>query len=226
MNTSIATKERRNKLQVTTRVRNALLVCGILSSVLYVFMNIVVPFYFPGYSVVSQTVSELSAINAPSRPIWVILGIIYSLLVCLFGWGVWQAAYKSKPLNVLAVLILIYGFSGFFWPPMHLRGNQSSLTDILHIVFGIATVILMMFMMWFGAKAFGKKFRLYCFVSLALFILFGTLTGIESPNIATNEPTPLIGVWERINIGIFLLWIIVFAITLLQKRACITSSND
>ena len=43
-----------------------LLICGILSSLLYVLMNIFVPL-FEGYNIPSHTVSELSAINPPSE---------------------------------------------------------------------------------------------------------------------------------------------------------------
>ena len=34
--------------------------------------------------------------------------------------------------------------------------------------------------------------------------------------IAANLPTPLIGVWERINLGVFPFWVVVFAIVLLR----------
>jgi hypothetical protein len=33
-----------------------------------------------------------------------------------------------------------------------------------------------------------------------------------------NLPTPLIGVWERINIGVFLLWVVMLAIALLRVQ--------
>jgi hypothetical protein len=49
-------------------------------------------------------------------------------------------------------------------------------------------------------------------------VVFGVLTGMESPNLQTNQPTPRIGVWERINIGVFMLWILVLAITLLKAE--------
>jgi hypothetical protein len=45
----------------------ALLVCGILSSLLYAAMLVVVPIQDASYSSISQTVSELSAIGAPTR---------------------------------------------------------------------------------------------------------------------------------------------------------------
>jgi hypothetical protein len=68
--------------------QKALLVCGILSSLLYVAMNVFIPMQWQGYRSASQTVSELSAIDAPTRPIWVPLGIAYTLLVAAFGFGV------------------------------------------------------------------------------------------------------------------------------------------
>jgi hypothetical protein len=40
---------------------------------------------------------------------------------------------------------------------------------------------------------------------------------MKSPGISEDLPTPLIGVWERINIGVFLLWVIVLAIVLLRE---------
>ena len=56
--------------------RKLLLFCGILSSLLYVAMNIVGAMPFEGYSSTSQTISELSAIGAPSRPFWLVLATI------------------------------------------------------------------------------------------------------------------------------------------------------
>jgi hypothetical protein len=75
----------------------------------------------------------------------------------------------------------------------------------------------MMLMMGFGAAALGKRFRLYSIASFVFFMVFGTLTGLDGPKISVNLPTPWIGVWERINIGIFMVWMIVFAILLLRR---------
>jgi hypothetical protein len=195
-----------------------LLACGILSSLYYAMMNIIVPGYFPGYSVASQTVSELSAIGAPSRPIWVSLAAFYSLLVLAFGWGTWRMATQNRRLRVVAVLMLLIGISGFFWPPMHLRGEPFTNTDMMHIVFAWVTVLFMIGMISFGAAAFGSRFLRFSVFTLGVILVFGTLTGISGPNIAANLPTPWIGVWERINIGAWLLWVIELAITLMKRK--------
>jgi hypothetical protein len=48
-------------------MRKALIVCGIVSSLYYVAVNVYVPTQWDEYSVASQTVRELSAIDAPDR---------------------------------------------------------------------------------------------------------------------------------------------------------------
>jgi hypothetical protein len=44
------------------------------------------------------------------------------------------------------------------------------------------------------------------------------LTGLAAPRVQANLPTPLIGIWERINIIGFLLWVVVLAIILLRSE--------
>jgi len=71
--------------------------------------------------------------------------------------------------------------------------------------------------MGFAAAALGKRFRIYSIVTIVILLVFGGLTGMDSPNIAANLPTPYVGIWERINITAFLTWIIALAITLLHS---------
>jgi hypothetical protein len=127
--------------------RKVLLACGILSALLYAFMNVFVPLQDPNYRFASQTVSELSAVGAPTRALWGRFGIVYSVLF------------------------------------------------------------------------FGTRFRIYSIASLVALIVCGVLTGIESPRIAANLPTPSVGIWERLNIATFFLWVIALAVTLLRRRS-------
>jgi hypothetical protein len=205
------------KSTINNTLRRVLLGCGIISSLLYVAMNIIGAMFFEGYSSVSQTVSELSAIGAPSRALWVPLGVLYSLLMVAFGWGVRQSASNNRPLRVVGALFVAFGLIGLYWPPMHLRGMVFSLTDAMHIVYAIITILLMMLAIGFGTVAFGKYFRFYSIATLVIFFIFGTLTGMDGPRIAANLSTPWVGVWERINIGAFLLWVIILATILLRK---------
>lgn len=58
-------------------LQGVLLVSGILSSLVYVAANVVAGLRWEGYSFASQAISELSAIGAPSRFVWLALGIPY-----------------------------------------------------------------------------------------------------------------------------------------------------
>jgi hypothetical protein len=82
-----------------------LLAAGIISSLLYLAMNPLVPTQWPDYSSTSRVVSELSAIGAPTRPLWVMLGMVYTLLVVAFGRGVWMASPDNRRLRVAGILI-------------------------------------------------------------------------------------------------------------------------
>jgi hypothetical protein len=100
-----------------------------------------------------------------------------------------------------------------------LAAGGGSLTDTLHIVWSMVAVAFMMLAIGFGAVAFGKRFRLYSIATLVILIGFGVLTGMDAPRIDANLPTPWIGVWERINIGVYDLWVVVLATALLRGRA-------
>jgi len=205
-------------------VRKSLLVCGILSSLLYVAMNVFVPMRYEGYSSVSQTISELSAVGAPTRPLWMVLGFVYTLLVTAFGWGVWASAHGNRRLRVVGGLVVAYGLSGFAWPfaPMHQRAvlaaGGGTLSDTIHLVLGGVTILMYLIALGFGAAAFGRRFRIYSIATMATLIAFGVLVGLDAPKIGANQPTPWVGVTERINIGVFLLWVVVLAMTLLRAR--------
>ncbi len=210
-------------------LRKTLLICGIASSLLYAAMNIFVAMQWQSYSSFSQTVSELSAIGAPTRPLWIALGTVYTLLVAGFGVGIWLSAGRNRPLRIIGGLLIFYGILGLFWPPMHRRevlaAGGGTLTDTMHIAFAMVTVVLMMLAIAFGAAAFGKRFRLYSIVTIVILLAFGGLTSMNASRVGANLPTPWIGVWERINIGVFLLWVVVLAVILLREKRDIKQTS-
>ncbi|MEJ8843895.1 DUF998 domain-containing protein [Lacibacter sp. H375] len=205
--------------------RNSLLICGILAMLWYVAINILVPTQYPGYDIASYTVSELSAIDAPTRTLWFILCIFYSLLFIAFGAGVWLSANGNRKLQIVAVVIIVDSVLGFFWPPMHQRqiiaAGGGTLTDTLHLVWAFVHLTMMLLMIGFGAAAFDKKIRIFSIFIVLIFFVFGILTSIESRGIEAGLPTPYVGIWERINIAAYMLWVIVFANLLLKRKAAV-----
>ena len=198
-----------------------LLVCGILSSLLYATMLVLIPLQWESYSSAAQTVSELSAIGAPTRSLWVPLGIVWTLLYAGFGWGVWRAAGHNRALRVVGGLIIVAAVLSVFWPPMHQRevlaAGGGTLTDSLHLVWTGINGMLTLLAIGFGAAAFGKRFRLYSVATIVLLVAAGAMTSFDVPRIDANLPTPWVGVWERVNIVVWLLWVVVLAVILLRR---------
>ena len=198
--------------------RKVLLLCGIASSVLYGLM--IWAIQYEGYSLFSQVPSELTAIGAPTRVLWAQLGWIYTVLVTAFGIGLWKSAGRNRAVRIVGALILAYASLGLLWPfaAMHQREvlatGGGTLSDSLHVVLGAVTVFLMFLAIGFGATAFSRTFRFYSIVTIAVLVTFGALTFIEAPRLQTNLPTPWIGLWERINISVFLLWVVALAAVL------------
>jgi hypothetical protein len=212
----------RKHLPAFTNLEKLLLFCGILSSVLYVFANITCAIQYEGYNSMSQTVSELSAIEAPTRGLWVSMMIPFSLLVIAFALGLISTGSRNRPLRIAGILFLIDALIGFFWPPMHQRevlaAGGGTWTDTLHVSFTFIHIPLVMVAIGFGGAALGKYFRLYSIITLATLVVAGVFTGMQSPNVQKNLSTPSIGVWERIIIGVYMLWIVVLAILLLRNH--------
>src|SRR5688572_9957240 len=160
--------------------RRFMLGCGILSSLLYVAMNVYVPMQWPDYSLSSQTVSELSAIGAPTRALWVPLGVSYTALVVVFGGGLRLCGRHRRRLRVAGRLTIAYGLVGLVWPPMHQRqvlaAGGATLTDTLHLAFAMLTVLLMLLVIGLAAGAFGRWFRRYSVATVIVMLAAGAMT--------------------------------------------------
>lgn len=211
----------KNAAQPAPVLRKATLACGIAAPLLYVVMMEAIR--YDGYSATSQVVSELSAIGAPTRTLWFWVAWVYTALMIAFGLGVWKAAAGgNRPLRIAGGAILTSSLLGFVWPfaPMHQRAvlaeGGGSLTDAMHIALSVVTVFLFLLTVGFGAAAFGTRFRVYSIATIVTVLAFGALTGVDGPKISANLPTPWVGLWERINIGAYMVWLVVLAITILR----------
>jgi hypothetical protein len=141
-----------------------------------------------------------------------------------FGAGVWHAAGPRRRVRLVGALILAQGALDFVWPfaPMHLRetlaAGGGTASDAAHIALGAVTSLLALLTIGIGASAFGTRFRRYSWASIGLMLVFGALTFLSAPNVGANRPTPLLGVWERVDIALFVQWQIALAARLLGDR--------
>jgi hypothetical protein len=105
-------------------VLKVLLALGIVGPLFYVATDILVATQWEGYSYTDQTVSELFAIGAPTRPLAVSLMLTYGALAIAFGVGVWMSAGEKRALRVVAVALIgkeVLGSVATLFAPIHLR---------------------------------------------------------------------------------------------------------
>jgi hypothetical protein len=209
--------------------RSALLACGILAALLYaVGHDLLAAALYRGYSPFSQTVSELSSIGAPTRPAVTAVVLVHEALLIAFGIGVWRSARGNRPLRVTGGLLIAYGAVGPLWLPFPITARGQIATtggfnDVMHVILGALTILLEFSIIGFGAAAFGRRFRLYSILTFAAVVLFWGLSFLYAPRLGAGEPTPWLGVIERIALGVWLLWLAVLAIVVMRGPRALSS---
>jgi uncharacterized protein DUF998 len=209
--------------------RKILLACGIGFALLWVGMDIVASFLYEGYSYADQTVSELSAIGAPTRSLWMAFGVVWNVLVIAFAVGVWQSAGSTRALRVVAGLLIANAFVGMTMGPFSsmnqrqvLAAGGATLSDTLHLVVTGIGVFTFLLEIGFAASVFGKWFRLYSIATIAAMLVFGGITSFYAPEVQANQPTPWVGIYERINAYGYMLWIVVLSVTLWRNHEVVS----
>ena len=199
--------------------RRALLLCGILSSLLYVATDLMASRRYEGYSAVNQNYSELLATGAPTRSPMIPVSIVYNLLVATFAAGVWTSARPKRTARLTGAVMVGYAALSLVTPlffQMDMRGAEATSRGSLH---GPMTAVMSLFIllsMGFGAFLLGRRFRFYSFATIVIVVIFGILTGLQAPRLVTGQSTPWMGFTERINIYATMMWFAALAIGLLQ----------
>ncbi len=201
-------------------MRRFFLWCGILASALYVGADLLAAIQYPEYhSFTSRAVSELMAKGAPTEKLVDPLFFFYGILMIGFSAGVW--IFDERPrVHLTAALLFAYAAIGLLGPTffeMNLRGTAPATGDLLHILLTGVLVLLIFGAVMAGATIRGSGFVLYSYATAVVMIIFGALAAFASRGLTTGEPTPWLGVLERINIGAFLAWVAVLSGSLLRE---------
>jgi hypothetical membrane protein len=201
--------------------RKILLICGILSPVLYAISDLLAGMQWEGYSFRDQTISELAAIGAPSRPLFaVLLLIVYGLMVA-FGVGIWKSAADNGRLRAVGAVLVAFGVMALTvgqLAAMPQRGAEQGFAGALHLIEGMAAMLMVFTAMGIAATAFGAGFRLYTIATIILALGFGGWALSEALQIEQGLATPWVGLKERIFWYGYHLWFIVLAVRLLGRR--------
>jgi len=208
--------------QTSDIARMALLACGLVSSLLYATIDLFAGLRYEGYSFYSQTISELGAIGAPKPPWLVPLFLTYCVLMVAFGIAVLQEGRRGDHrLKIVGALLLAYMIvgSGTSLFPMHVRGTGTLADDMPHILAGMAATVVILLTMAFGSMALGKSFRNFSLSTFAAILVFGALTAPFGVKLARGEPTPAMGLLERLAYYSILVWVAGLSVALLRRAS-------
>lgn len=193
---------------------------GIIAPIIFVVTIIVGGLMTPGYSHLSQSISELVISGAQNKLYLDISFSINYVFSCIFGFGLFVIfRSKASPLNsstgligfiILGVIsILSFLSSNFF--TMNLPGTPATTFGTIHLILvglesiGSMTAILLVGF-WFrrvGLSGYG----VYSIITLAIVFITGIMTLV-----ATTEGSAYVGLFERLTVGAFALWSFVIAL--------------
>jgi hypothetical protein len=202
--------------------QKTLLLCGVLSSVFYVATDLIATLLYGGYSYADQNFSELLATCAPTRLFMLSAAVVYNLLVANFAMGVWTSASARRTAHLASVMMIGYAVLSMVTPSifqMDMRGAEPTPRGSFHGPMSGVMSLFILLSMGFGAFLDGRRFRFYSFATIAIVVVFGVVTGLQIPRLEAGEPTPWMGLTERINIYTTMLWFAVLAIVLLRSSA-------
>ena len=208
--------------------RQVLLGCGIVAPAWWVAMDVVGSLRYEGYSYIDQTISELSAEGAPTRTFMTVLSLLYVVLMIAFGLGVWRAAdgrRAGRVTGALLVVAAVWGGVGGLAFPMAPReviaAGQDTLRNQMHAWYGMGMPLLAALAIGFGSRLLGKRFRSFSYATILTMLVFGLLMGLQTSAMTANQPTPWMGVEERITAYAEMLWFAVLAVGLLRAQDAI-----
>lgn len=193
---------------------------GIIGPVVYILAVFIGGALRHDYSALYNSISELSMTNAPNKLLLDLLFGIYNLFIIIFGIGAYlDTKINSKKYNAATIMLVVIGILGlmvlvFTQDP---RGVPGTLNGTLHIVLSGITAALTIISVILVGLSFRsyvnlKIFSWYSYITAVLIFLSG---GAGAASIANNSPIG--GLFERITIFLFMIWVIALSYILLKK---------
>jgi hypothetical membrane protein len=191
------------------KARRLLLVCGVLAPLLYFGTDMYAGLLYPGYSFTAQAISELFAIGAPTSGLVVSLFTLSSLLLLAFSLGVWRSSYGSRAIRLTALMFVGNAVNGLvLWNvyPMHMRGAEATFTDVMHVLLAGLGVVFVLLAVCIVALSSGGWLRIYSITAIMVLLVPGAVVFMTIPGLTMGEPTPYVGLTERISTYGYYIW--------------------
>lgn len=192
-------------------MKNVFAICGLLAGFLFIGGDLLGVALWKGYKILFQSISELTATGAPTRPVVLPIFLLSHLLLVAFGFAIWEAAGENAGMKVLSVLVIGNGLSSVIAAlfPMTL-GRTARLSDP-GAALGAISVVLMVAALIVAAIATDGWVR---WLSIGVVAAFAALTVVG----LTLQATPHIGLQERVMSYGWLIWVGIVAIALLRSE--------
>lgn len=201
--------------------RELLLISGILASILYICTDILGGLLWGNYDYVSQFISELSAIESPSRTFVLTLYIIHNIFIIVFALGVWKSANGKRTLEITGGLLIGYaiaGVTGLFYP-MYPEESVTAFPNVMHQMAIAVTVLVILLSLAIAAIPFGIRFRIFSLGIILVYLGLGALPFLGAAQAEVGESAPWVGLVERIMVYGYMLWVSIFAILLIRRTS-------
>jgi hypothetical protein len=195
---------------------------GLFAPLLFVFTAILGGALRPGYSHMTDTVSELFSPGSPNRLLLTILYILFAVSLSLFGFGLHQFVQNSgkhKRIGVWAAYIFILvGVLNILTAtvfPQDPWGSPPTYPGEMHkIVSGIISLIsilyILLFGIWFHRAGIAKIFLVYSIATIVGAILSGGW-------FAASVGSPIMGITERVAILVGFQWTFLLSILVIKS---------
>jgi len=190
--------------------------CGVITPVLFVAMTILGAAIRPGYSHMSDTVSELFSPGSPNKPLLDTLHTTFALLLTLFGIGVLQFVRRSGQSTLTGIIgaslyltagVLSIATATIF--PQDPWGSPPTFAGQMHInltgIVGFLSMLSILLLgLWFTRTKLFPGFGIYSLITVGIAILsavfFMAMVG-----------SPIMGLAERITILVGFAWTFILA---------------
>lgn len=204
-----------------TTIEQVLLLSGALASAVYFAADFIVSLNHPGYSALHQAISELSAVGAPASGLWGMFMPLFGVLMGAFAIGVVRLPESPRALRAAGVMLLVFTLTGFAWSlfPMHQRGAAMTWQDQGHILMGLYSVLMLSAIIGVAAFSLGARFQTFSVVAGLVVLLTGAWSFAFAERLAAGQPTPWLGLIERVSVHGFMAWNAVFALALAARVA-------
>jgi hypothetical protein len=204
--------------------RRLLSLCGMIAPVLFVFIAILGGAIRPGYSHISDTVSELFSPGSPNKPLLDTLYTTFAILLAFFGIGLLEFVQgNEKPSRAgiigasafIAMALLNVTTATVF--PQDAWGSPPTFPGRMHVfIHGVISLLSLLYIIligiWSNRAGLFPGFRTYSFITVGLAFLSAMF-------FAVNVGSPVMGLAERITILIGFQWTFTLALRIFLTQA-------